>query len=89
MVMLYQYLTGTEFRQHIDNIVEAFNSMKKQLDTEKKVFIKLWAEREKQLDRVLESTVSMHGSVKGIAGGAILSIDSLETDNILLDETNP
>ena len=55
--------------------------MKEQLDKEKKVTLKQWAEREKQIDRVVESTISMYGSVKGIAGGAIQNIKALEYDD--------
>lgn len=81
MQMLYNYLTGNEFKSQIESIVESFTTMKEQLDKEKKVTLKQWAEREKQIDRVVESTISMYGSVKGIAGGAIQNIKALEYDD--------
>lgn len=86
MQMLYNYLTGNEFKLQIEAIVESFTTMKDQLEKEKKVTLKQWAEREKQIDRVVESTISMYGSVKGIAGGAIQNIKALDYDETdLLD----
>ncbi|MFN8417021.1 MAG: DUF2130 domain-containing protein [Cytophagaceae bacterium] len=80
MHMLYSYLTSNEFRQQVEAIVEGFTSMKSALDKEKKAMMKLWAEREKQIDKVVQSTVSMYGSIRGIAGSAVGEIKSLELD---------
>ena len=41
---------------------------------------KLWKQREKQIQKVLESTINMYGSIKGIAGSAIKTIELLELD---------
>lgn len=38
----------------------------------------IWAERQKQIDKVIENTISMYGSVKGIAGVAVLEIKQLQ-----------
>jgi hypothetical protein len=81
MHMLYSYLTSNEFRQQVEAIVEGFTSMKSALDKEKKAMMKLWAEREKQIDKVVQSTVSMYGSIRGIAGSAVGEIKSLELDS--------
>ncbi len=48
MEMVYQYLTGPSFRQRVAAIVEAFSSMKEDLDREKKVITRQWAKREQQ-----------------------------------------
>jgi len=76
--LLYQYLTGPRFRQRVQAIVEAFGSMKEDLDKEKKVIIKQWAKREEQIQRVMESTVGMYGDLQGIAGKTIQEIEGLE-----------
>src|ERR1035437_8406435 len=47
--LVYQYLTGPRFRQRVQAIVEAFSSMKEDLDKERKVILKQWAKREDQL----------------------------------------
>jgi hypothetical protein len=52
MEMLYDYLSGPEFRQKIVGILETFDSMKSDLDKEKRAMEKLWKQREKQIDRV-------------------------------------
>ena len=45
------YLTGPRFRQRVQAIVEAFSSMKEDLDREKKAITRQWAKREEQIDR--------------------------------------
>jgi len=89
MHLLYGYLTGTEFRQQIETIVEGFISLKNSITKERVQMEKLWKEREKQLEKVLLSTSGMYGSIKGIAGASIGSIpllDSGETDTGPADE---
>ena len=81
MQMLYGYLTGNEFRQQIETIVESFLSMKNSISRERLQMEKLWKEREKQLEKVLLSTSGMYGSIKGIAGSSIGEIPLLEAGN--------
>jgi len=78
MELVYQYLTGPRFRQRVQAIVEAFSSMKEDLDKEKKAISKQWAKREEQLERVMQSTVGMYGDLQGIAGQTIQEIEGLE-----------
>jgi hypothetical protein len=86
MHMLYDYLTGNEFRGQMEAIVEGFIAMKQSIMKERIQMEKLWKEREKQLDKVLLSTSGMYGSVKGIAGASVSDIPLLEGDNSLLEE---
>jgi len=78
MQLLYDYLTGTEFRQHIEAVVEGFVSLKDGITREKMQMEKIWKEREKQLDKVLLNTTQFYGSIKGIAGNAVGDIKLLE-----------
>ncbi len=78
MSMLYSYLTGTEFRQQIEAIVEGFTELQEGIQKEKNAMQKIWKEREKQLEKVLLNTTNFYGSVKGIAGNAIGDIKALE-----------
>lgn len=87
MQMLYGYLTGIEFRQQIETIVEGFLSMKNSITKERVQMEKMWKEREKQLERVLLSTSGMYGSIKGIAGASIGDIPLLEDG--LEEESEP
>jgi hypothetical protein len=81
MQMLYNYLTGVEFRQNIEAIVEGFVSMKNSITRERVQMEKMWKEREKQLERVLLSTSGLYGSIKGIAGASVQDIPLLEANN--------
>jgi len=78
MQLLYDFLTSTEFRQHIEAIVEGFVSLRNSITKEKIQMEKIWKERERQLDMVLRSTSGMYGSIKGIAGTSISDIPLLE-----------
>lgn len=79
MQMLYNYLIGIEFRQHIEAIVEGFVAMKQSIIREKIQMEKIWKEREKQLEKVLLNTSGMYGSIKGIAGASVNTIPLLES----------
>ena len=78
MQMLYNFLTGTEFRQQIEAIVEGFTEMEQSIMKERIMMEKIWKERKKQLDKVLINTAGMYGSIKGIAGASVGSIPLLE-----------
>jgi hypothetical protein len=79
MQMLYNYLTGLEFRQQIEAVVEGFIAMKQSITKERVQMEKLWKEREKQLEKVLLNTSGLYGSIKGLAGASIQDIPLLES----------
>lgn len=81
MKLLYDYLTGNEFHQRIDAIREAFEQMNSDLQKERSQALSNFAKREKQIFKVMENTVALYGDVRGIAGGAVQSIKSLEMDD--------
>lgn len=78
MSLIYQYIISDEFRNRVEGIVEAFSIMKNDIEKEKRLFMKTWKEREKQIEKVLHNTISMYGSVKGIAGNAVGNVKDLE-----------
>lgn len=77
MELLYTYLTSNEFVQNIKRIVENYDGMIQQLNSEKKAMHRIWASREKQIWVVQENISSLFGSIKGIAG------KELETSSVL------
>ena len=79
MEQVYEYLTGTRFRQRVDAVVEKFNNMREDLDKERKFMGRQWAKRETQIVAVIESTVGMVGDLQAIAGKAMPEIASLDT----------
>ncbi|MBA4141586.1 MAG: DUF2130 domain-containing protein [Nitrosospira sp.] len=84
--MIYQYLTGPRFRQRVEAIVEAFNTMQGDLDKERKVIMKQWAKREEQILRVIGATVGMYGDLQGIAGKSLQEIEGLELRSLDLND---
>ena len=78
MSLLYHFLTGNEFKMQIEAIVEAFSTMQNDLDSEKRAMQKIWKQREKQIEKVLDNTINMYSSIKGIAGNAVANIKALE-----------
>lgn len=87
MQLLYNYLTGNEFRGQVESIVEGFMAMKNGITKERVQMEKIWKEREKQLEKVLINTSGMYGSVKGIAGSSVGDIPLLDgTDEQLLED---
>lgn len=78
MEFLYDYLSGIEFKQKIEAIVESFTAMKSDLEREKRAMTKIWETRDKQINRVVDNTVKMYGDLTGLMGQALPKIDLLE-----------
>lgn len=76
--MLYHYLCGSEFRGRIEAFIESSISLKESLEREKRAYTKIWAEREKQIERIGNSMSGLYGDIKGIAGQSLPEIKSLE-----------
>jgi hypothetical protein len=88
MERLYPCLAGTEFKQKIEGIVDAFPGMQEQINRERRAMGKQWKEREKQIERVVKNTVGLYGDMQGIIGGQIPEIPALELkqpDELLLE----
>lgn len=81
MEMLYNFLTSNQFRLQIEGIVEGFSQMQIELQKEKNAMQRIWKQREKQIEKVVQNTLDMYGSIRGIAGNAVQSIKALELDN--------
>ncbi|MGY4568132.1 MULTISPECIES: DUF2130 domain-containing protein [Bradyrhizobium] len=78
MEQVYNYLTGTKFRQRVEAVVEKFDDMREDLDKERKFMGRQWAKRETQILAVIDSTVGMVGDLQAIAGKAMPEIPSLD-----------
>ncbi len=78
MEALYAYINGPEFINKIEAIVDTFNGMKEDLEQEKRVLTRVWAKREKQIDRVIHNTIGLYGDVQGLSGSKLPQIENLE-----------
>ena len=81
MEAIYGYLSGPEFKQKIEAIVESFRAMKADLDREKNAMTRIWAKREKQIERVVTNTIRMYGDMQGIIGASLPEIKALELES--------
>jgi hypothetical protein len=88
MERVYHYLTGTQFSQRIEAIVESFATMQDDLAKEKRAIQNQWAKREKQLERAITSAVGMHGDLQGIVGGGLPELPGAELGLLQGGESN-
>ena len=79
--LVYQYLAGPEFGRRIEGIVEAFVTLKNDLDSEKRSLQRQWAKREKQLERAVNQTAGLYGDLGGILGTTLPQLANLELPN--------
>jgi hypothetical protein len=87
MDVVYRYLTGPEFRERVNAIIQTFVGMEDQLNKEKRALMKHWSRREKQIQSVLSGLSGMYGDLQGIIGTASLpEIQTLEITDLEDDE---
>ena len=72
MEAVYNYISGSEFRHRVEAIIDAYKAMKKDLDDERAAATRLWAKRDKQIDRIILNMAGMYGDMLCIMGGAAL-----------------
>lgn len=77
MDILYTYLSGTEFRQRVEAIIEAFTNMQEEIEREKRYFANKWSRDEKNIRQVIDNTFGMQGDLKGIMGNSLPDIKGL------------
>jgi hypothetical protein len=83
MDVVYGYLTGPEFRERVNAIIQTFVGMQDQLNQEKRALMKHWSRREKQIQAVLNGLSGMYGDLQGIIGTASLpEIETLEITDL-------
>jgi hypothetical protein len=75
--LLHRYLSGVEFRQRVEAVVEAFTAMRHDLDQERRAAERQWARRARQIDAVTLNVSGMYGDLQGILP-ALPSIRLLE-----------
>lgn len=78
MKVLYQYLTGNEFKHRVEGIVESFSVLQEDIEREKRWFSAKWARQEKEIRKVIDHTHGMYGDLQGVTGRALPEIKSIE-----------
>jgi hypothetical protein len=67
--LLHRYLSGLEFRQRVEAVVEAFTRMRADLEQERRAAERAWARRAKQIDAVTFNVSGMYGDLQGLVPG--------------------
>jgi hypothetical protein len=86
MEVLYRYVSSTEFRQRVEAVAETLIAMQKDLQEEKRVAERIWAKRDKQIERVIANTSGIYGDLQGLIGTSLQDIPVLTAS--ALNETN-
>lgn len=86
MELLYDYLSSKQFKNRIENIVSAFETMRNDLEKERRAMERIWAKRSKEIDRVVLNTSGMHGDFQGIIGNSLDHINLLQLEHTELED---
>src|SRR4051794_28825745 len=78
MEVLYSYLTSVEFQHRIQAIVEGFSNLLDGIEREKRQFKVKWAQREKELRRIIDNTAGMYGELQAVTGRSLPPVAALE-----------
>ena len=69
---------GAAFRLTVEGIVELYDSMKEDLNTERRAHQKMWLKREKQIERAIGGISGIVGELSGILGASLPAMAVLE-----------
>lgn len=76
--IVWSYLTSSQFSQKFAMIVEGFINEKEGIEREKRAYSKIWSEREKRLERIINTAAMVYGDLQGLTGASLPQIASLE-----------
>lgn len=76
MEILYSYISGVEFKQRIEALVDSFKNLQDSLEKEKRYFALKWAKEEKNLRQLVDQTFGMYGDLQGITGNNMPQLKS-------------
>jgi hypothetical protein len=90
MQLLYDYMTGTEFRNRFEGLVDAFNDLQGDHESEKRSTLTRWNRREKIIQRALQTIAGLCGDLQGISGRQLQDLipDSLDSVRKLPEHTD-
>ena len=80
METLYHYLTGPEFKNRVEAILETFHQLQSELESEKRAMQRIWEKRAKQIERVIANTAGLYGELEGVSGLTLPSVKMLDLE---------
>ena len=87
MEQLYNYLASPQFAQRIRSMLESFETMRADLDAEKRAMQRIWAKRQAQIDRLTGSMTSVVGELQAIAQDQLSQLDDVLVLESIDDES--
>lgn len=78
MEALYDYLASASFAQRVRTMLEGFESMRADLEAEKRAMTKIWAKRQAQIERVTGSMVTVVGELQSIAQEQLPQLEAID-----------
>ena len=83
---LYNYLSSAQFAQKVRSMLDSFESMRADLEAEKRAMQRIWAKRQTQIERVTLSMANVVGELQAIAHDQLPQLDGvLELEDIGTD----
>lgn len=76
--LIFEFITGNEFRQQVEALVEVYKEMKDQIDKERMAYERIWKSREGQIKRLISSTINIYSKAAGLVGSSMPQIKGLE-----------
>lgn len=84
--LLHDYLMGPEFKGKIESLLEIGAGMQADLEKEKRIYTSAWRAREEKINKLINSTVGVHGSFQGILGNDMQQIEELSMESLIEPE---
>jgi len=78
MEFIFNYLASPQFTQRVRSMLESFEIMRTDLESEKRAMQKIWAKRQTQLERLTGNMVTVVGELQAIAHDALPELENLE-----------
>jgi len=83
MEMLYNYLSSAQFSQKVRGMVDTFEVMRNDLESEKRAMQKIWSKRQTQIERVSMNIASVVGELQGIAHVDLPQLEDLDSLDVI------
>lgn len=77
MEILYNYLSGIEFKQRLEAVMEAYTGIQEDIEREKRFFSAKWAKEEKNIRKVFDNLLGMYGDLQSMLGKTLGEIKGL------------
>ena len=77
MEILYNYVCSPQFAQRMKSVVDSAAVMRRELEDEKRAFVRMWQKRERQIERLTGGMAAIVGDLQGIGEGALPQLESI------------